>query len=175
MTSKITCCMKNNSGVTLIEMLIVVAIIAIIGAPIMTVTIYAIHQGKEGDLNSEQQDALRLASYSLYKDIKNASSAEVIADKSGTKSNSLKLYFDKMFKNASYEYTIYTSDKGNFLKKTYKKNGQLLEIHKYINNVNTADFKIGNNVVRYTLRTKITWDNRDIIYEIKTAVKIGGI
>jgi prepilin-type N-terminal cleavage/methylation domain-containing protein len=168
-----------SRGVTLIELLIVVAMIAILAAPLATVGIYVMRRSHTGILDSQGRNQLRLAATALIKDIKSAVAVE--PELSSWKQDDQTLILRlATYEKGDPEYVVY-AHKDNSLVRTAlysKASGRVPHSFVCAENLDTFEYTRVERLISFTLRVNYSWHQEKHPFEISTSVAlqhVGGV
>lgn len=162
-----------SHGVTLIELLIVVAMLTILAAPLTTLTLYVMRRSHTGLLDSHGRTQLRMAATALIKDIKSAVAAESELDSWQEDEKTL------ILRLATYEprdpvYVIYTR-KDNVLVRTAiysKESGRLPHSSVCVENLDHFAYSRTEKLITFELRVNYSWHQEEHPFEIGSSAAL---
>jgi prepilin-type N-terminal cleavage/methylation domain-containing protein len=160
-------------GVTLIELLIVTAIIAILAAPLATVGIYVMRRSHTGILDSQGRNQLRLAATALIKDIKSAVAVESGLDSWQEDEKTL------ILRLAAYEprdpvYMIYTQKDNSLIRTAIYRNESKRPPHSSVcvQNLDHFAYSRTEKLITFELRVNYSWHQEEHPFEISSSAAL---
>lgn len=163
----------TSCGVTLIELLIVIAIITVLAAPLTTVGLYVMRRSHTGILDSHGRNQLRLASTALIKDIKSAVAVESRLDSWQQDDTTLILRL-ATYDPADPAYVVYTRKDNTLVRTTVysKESGRSPHSCVCVENLDHFAYARENKLITFVLRVNYRWHQEQHPFEISSSAAV---
>lgn len=162
-----------SHGVTLIELLIVVAMISILAVPLTTLSLYVMRRSHTGMLDSHGRNQLRLAATALIKDIKSAVAVESGLDSWQEDEKTL------ILRLATYEpvdpvYVIYTRKENSLVRTAIyrEESGRLPHSSICVENLDHFAYSRTEKLITFELRVNYSWHQEEHPFEIGSSAAL---
>ncbi len=160
-------------GVTLIELLIVVAMISILAVPLTTLSLYVMRRSHTGMLDSHGRNQLRLAATALIKDIKSAVAVKSELDSWQEDEKTL------ILRLATYEprdpvYVVYARKENALVRTAIYRNESKRPPHSSVcvENLDHFAYSRMEKLITFELRVNYSWHQEEHPFEISSSAAL---